>query len=261
MVLLYVLKLFNNISTEEIKSYSFERMNVKDLFYFSTVFICHLHSGDVLFVPRWQFLHFFRTAFHFFKGRHKRSQLHARINLDRKTKRETKTTKRMRMFSDVYGWNVSRCKTASVFNEGGTFKSPLCTGFTLRAARVQANLESSERCHRVHGCWKVRGQGFWLAKKALVWAQVGLMQSGQRRESWREHGLLDFRWDWTRSASAWERHLVRTLHRQHPTPSVWRMVSKVRRNMMHASKMHWFNRENNTRMHCNKLRKNSRWLN
>lgn len=44
---------------------------------------------------------------------------------------------------------------------------------------------------------------FWLAKKALVSPQVGLVHSGQRRVSWREHGSLDFRWDWTRSARAW----------------------------------------------------------
>ena len=45
-------------------------------------------------------------------------------------------------------------------------------------------------------------ESFWLAKKAFVSPQVGLVHSGQRRVSWREHGLLDFRWDWTRSASA-----------------------------------------------------------
>lgn len=42
----------------------------------------------------------------------------------------------------------------------------------------------------------------WLAKKALVSPQVGLVHSGQRRVSWREHGLLDFRWEWTKSARA-----------------------------------------------------------
>lgn len=46
---------------------------------------------------------------------------------------------------------------------------------------------------------------FWLAKKALVSPQMGLVHSGQRRVSWREHGWLDFRWDWTSSARAWTR--------------------------------------------------------
>ncbi len=138
-----------------------------------------------------------------------------------------------------------------------SLKSPSCTGFTLRATRVQANLESSAAA------------GFMAAERSEV------RVSGWRRRPWSER-----RWGWHRADSGgwadgntacWtsdgtepdppapererERHLVRPLHRQHPTPSVWRMVYKVERNMMPASKMPWFNRENNTRMHCNKLRK------
>lgn len=46
-------------------------------------------------------------------------------------------------------------------------------------------------------------RSFWLAKNALVSPQVGLVHSGQRRVSWREQTMLDFRWDWTKSARAW----------------------------------------------------------
>lgn len=45
-------------------------------------------------------------------------------------------------------------------------------------------------------------ESVWLAKKALVSPQVGLVHSGQRRVNWREQGLLDFKWDWTKSARA-----------------------------------------------------------
>lgn len=46
-------------------------------------------------------------------------------------------------------------------------------------------------------------ESVWLAKKALVFPQVGLVHRGQRRVSWREQGWLDLRWDWTKSARAW----------------------------------------------------------
>lgn len=36
-------------------------------------------------------------------------------------------------------------------------------------------------------------ESVWLAKKALVSPQTGLVHSGQRRVSWREQGTLDFR--------------------------------------------------------------------
>lgn len=55
-----------------------------------------------------------------------------------------------------------------------------------------------------HRTARARSYGsFWLAKKALVSPQVGLVHSGQRRVSWREQTMLDFRWAWTKSARAW----------------------------------------------------------
>ncbi len=133
-----------------------------------------------------------------------------------------------------------------------SLKSPSCTGFTLRATRVQANLESSAAA----GFTAAERSGFLAGEEGL-----GLSAGGVDTERTAEGELTGTRLVGLQMGlnqirqRLRERHLVRPLYRQHPTPSVWRMVNKVERNMMPASKMPWFNRENNTRMHCNKLRK------
>lgn len=91
-------------------------------------------------------------------------------------------------------------------------------------------------------------ESVWLAKKALVSPQVGLVHSGQRSVSWREQGWLDFRWDWTRSARACTGQttcVFNTLAEMKSLPSsthwrpdwsVWQMASLVLLTVTHFPK-------------------------